>query len=503
MDRDKVKSMKRYYCTYFDRNYLIKGLALIESLKRHEKNGFLIFVVCLDEITRVILDKLNLQNVKTIPFHEIEQRDFPLLAAKQNRSLVEYYWTLTPTIIIRILENNPEIDVLTYLDADLFFYSSPDPIFKELSNHSILIHEHRFSPSLRYLGQFGKYNVGLLCFRNDRFGMEALNWWRKRCIEWCYTRFEDGKFGDQLYLNGWPTRFEGVRVLQNIGAGVAPWNHEQYTYSIDTSNNILVNGKRLIFYHFHGLSFVHSHIIVPAIHNHPLTEEIIRLCFLPYINSLSRGIESVQTVLPDYSFGLSEENILTTVHTFIAKSVLTSRIESSGIPQIPFHLDKDWDCFCSPQLKDHSPIPDKTTQCNKTVFPQKIDFINFLPHQRKSIDQEEKNPNILNQHGESLFEQGDIEEALRAFNRAIELEPGFAQAHNNLGVIYWKAEEVQKALEHFIRAMEIDPFDRDTVLNCGDLLRNLERNEEAKVVYSTYLGKYPNDEVVAEAVNNL
>jgi hypothetical protein len=109
LDYAKTKIMKRYYCTYFDRNYLVKGLAMIESLGRHEKNAYQLFVVCLDEITRTILNKLNLPNIALMPAHEIEQRDYALLAAKYNRSSVEYYWTLTPTVILRLLERHPYI----------------------------------------------------------------------------------------------------------------------------------------------------------------------------------------------------------------------------------------------------------------------------------------------------------------------------------------------------------------------------------------------------------
>jgi len=108
----------------------------------------------------VILARLGFRNVVLIPLHEIEQGDDDLLAAKRNRSLVEYYWTLTPTIILRIIKRYPEIDILTYLDADLFFFSAPDPIFDELADGSVLIHEHRFPPSLEPLAIHGKYNVG-------------------------------------------------------------------------------------------------------------------------------------------------------------------------------------------------------------------------------------------------------------------------------------------------------------------------------------------------------
>ena len=50
--------MKQTFCTYFDRNYLTRGLALIESLQAH-CTDFVIYVVCMDEYTRVVLNNLN------------------------------------------------------------------------------------------------------------------------------------------------------------------------------------------------------------------------------------------------------------------------------------------------------------------------------------------------------------------------------------------------------------------------------------------------------------
>lgn len=346
--------MKRYYCTYFDRNYLVKALALIESLNQHEKNEFTLFVVCMDEITRVILKDLNLKNVTLIPLHELEERDVELFEAKKNRSLVEYYWTLTPAIILKIIERHPEIDVLTYLDADLYFFSSPDPIFLELADNSILIHEHRFSPSLAYLeAQSGKYNVGLLSFRNNEQGISVLEWWRARCIEWCYWRFEDGKMGDQMYLNDWPERFAGVVVLQHKGAAVAPWNHEQYRIMTSASGQIMIDDAPLVFYHMQFLGFVVENIILPTKHlTYPLSEPLLRLCYLPYVEALSRAIGAARTALRDFSFGIRENIPLTQDHTFFAKKNLRGVVKEKNIPQALFEMSDAWDCYYSKQVKN-------------------------------------------------------------------------------------------------------------------------------------------------------
>jgi len=346
----------RTYCTYFDRNYLVKALALIESLNRHEKQPFRLLAVCLDELTELMLRQLALPNVVPIPLAEIELGDAALLNARNNRTLVEYYWTLTPTVILRLLQGEDEGDSITYIDADLFFYSPPDPIFEEFAGHSVLIHGHRFSPAQMHLEIHGKYNVGLLCFRNDAEGLEVLNWWRERCNEWCYSRVEDGKFGDQLYLDDWPERFRGVHVLEHPGAGVAPWNHDQYEFGVAGDGTPLIDGLPVIFYHFHALAFVSPDIVVPAKHfNYPLPEQMLRLCLVPYLHSLMKAIDLARGLLPDFSFGLQETPPLTNDHTIVAQSDMAEQLRAAGLTNPSFSLGGEWDCYASQQL-----IPDRT-----------------------------------------------------------------------------------------------------------------------------------------------
>ena len=56
-----------------------------------------------------------------------------------------------------------------------------------------------------------------------------MTWWQDRVIEWCYARFENGKFGDQKYLDDWPERFpDTVHVLVDEAATQAPWNAARF-----------------------------------------------------------------------------------------------------------------------------------------------------------------------------------------------------------------------------------------------------------------------------------
>lgn len=359
----------RYYCTYFDKNYLTRGIALIQSLSQHETKKFTIFVICLDELSLSIIEKLNLPHVAPIPLGAIEHNDSALLSIKSTRTPVEYYWTLTPTVISRLLEWQDNIDILTYLDADMFFFSSPDPVFEEFGGHSILIHEHRFSPALAYLEkESGKYNVGWMSFRKDASAREVLNWWRERCLEWCYGQDEDGKMGDQAYLNDWPTRFPRTVVLQHIGAAVAPWNHEQYQFTRSNSGKVSVNHLPLIFYHYHSLEIVSPEVVIATKHLvYQHSKEVLQLCFLPYVHALSESMRMVRSLLPDFSYGLNEKTVLTDNHTFLAKKTMTPKL--GHLLSVSIDLDDEWIAHCAPRS---APIRKKSLWNNWKVWGRKL-----------------------------------------------------------------------------------------------------------------------------------
>jgi hypothetical protein len=95
-------------------------------------------------------------------------------------------------------------------------------------------------------------------FRRDEQGLACLSRWREQCIEWCYYRLEDGKMGDQKYLDEWPNRYSNCHILMHPGAGIAPWNYAQYQFGQTKTGSITVNGAPLIFYHFHQFQLLQN-----------------------------------------------------------------------------------------------------------------------------------------------------------------------------------------------------------------------------------------------------
>ncbi len=264
---------------------------------------FALWVLCWDAETRDILTRLGLPNLRLITRAEFESGDEGLARAKTDRSRVEYYWTCTPSLPLYIFGQNPDVEVLTYVDADLFFYRDPQPIYEEFADASILIVAHRYGPELAHLAEYGIYNVGLMVFRRDAPGLACLRWWRERCLEWCRAEPENGKFGDQKYLDDWPQRFPRVRALQHPGAGLAPWNWMNYDLRFH-GQQASVAGWPLIFYHFHGLKILNGWLYDPGLSLYRTMPAPTRRWFYePYLHALRAAWQMARRVAPGAKFG--------------------------------------------------------------------------------------------------------------------------------------------------------------------------------------------------------
>lgn len=238
----------RYYCTLFDSNYLPHAMSLADSLRKWS-DDFTLIMFCMDDAAYQHVVSLGMPDLLPISGDELDRRVAGLPEARANRSRVEYFYTCSPAICYYSVNYIGGVDEITYLDADLYFFNSPEPIFEEIGDKSIGIIEHRFARRQRRRARYGRFNVAWITFRADDEGTACLNRWLFDCIAWCYQRLEDGKYADQKYLDQWPDLYRSLHVISHPGANVAPWNIGDYKLSM-RSNVVYVNDSPLIFYHF-------------------------------------------------------------------------------------------------------------------------------------------------------------------------------------------------------------------------------------------------------------
>lgn len=281
------------FVTLFDKNYLSRGLALLQSLKKHCKESFTLYILAMDEKVRDYFDTRENDNVVCFTVDDMIAY-YPVLAKiKEERTRGEFCWTLS-SFSIQYTIKYYNLDACTYLDSDLCFWSDPKLLLDEMGNASVFITEHNYSSDCDTAPLTGKYCVQFMCFKNNDDGNKVLEWWRNKCEEWCFNRMEDGKFGDQKYLDDWESRFEGIVYnCKNIGCGLAPWNCQKFNVVNDNKilyveDKISKVKRKMIFYHFHNLHKLKNDRW--SLSNYKLTSDVIKLykiyiCRLNYIEA--------------------------------------------------------------------------------------------------------------------------------------------------------------------------------------------------------------------------
>ena len=139
----------------------------------------------------------------------------------------------------------------------------------------------------------------------------------------------------------------------------------------------------------------------------------------------------------------------------------------ADIRVIPIILERcDW---LNHQLSDLVVLPDKGMPITEWV-PESKGWRSVVEGIRKTIDKmqsqadpssgasdKEQCADLAVQHGNLLMVLGQIDRAIKAYSRALELNPRDAEAYNNRGIAYHRKREVDQAIKDYSKVMELNP----------------------------------------------
>ncbi|MFI5118949.1 MAG: hypothetical protein ACHQM4_00965 [Thermoanaerobaculia bacterium] len=250
---DVERHPARAYCTYFDSRYLARGLAMLRSLRTVDPSTA-IHVLALDPLCARVLGDLFGSALHVISMETLRAKDRSLPLPGGKRTTWAYYATHKPSLALFTLLSDPLPASVTFLDADIWFFGDPSPMFAEIGSGSIGLSPHRLHAGTEQLARYGTYNAGCIYWRaDDDTARQCVTDWRRDCVDWCREEVRaDGRFMNQGYLNRWPRRYAGVHVIRHPGVNLAPWNIDGHLLA-RKGEGITVDGQPLIFYHYSGV----------------------------------------------------------------------------------------------------------------------------------------------------------------------------------------------------------------------------------------------------------
>ncbi len=288
------------FCTISSHSYVPKTIALYRSLQKHISH-FHMWICCMDQQTYDILKSSSMPNATLIHLRDVETSE--LKNTKTTKHLYEYCWSLKPVLCTHIFLRYGVKNII-YCDSDLYFFSDPKPIYQAWSGYLTFINHQFGTPEL--MKKHGVYQAGMVGFTNDQVSLNALDWWRRKCIEWCYDNHDDPqRWGDQKYLEKFHT-FSSLKVNDNYGILAAPWNIVMNNFKglkvTRQNEDLYIGSDRLVCYHFGSIRiFNENEFDIWKQEPQQFDPTILRLIYTPYL----QHIRNILRELKDKGFNMT------------------------------------------------------------------------------------------------------------------------------------------------------------------------------------------------------
>lgn len=247
------------FCTVSDSKFRDRVLALNCSLSKYSDN-YKLHLLCLDD--SIYESVKNNKNIICYKIFDLLNNDSQLVSCRDNAPSreaivagggdinkaknIQFIWALSAYFSNYCLLNIPNIDSILYIDSDIYFFDNWEKIYDYTTNINIGLVEHR----IKHYHNNGKYNVGIVFFKNNQQGIDCSSLWRDLLLYTGHRFYEShGDCGDQKYLELFSNFFNGVESFDNFFGHLAPWNFKYHTF---TENSILWNSmeQKVMYCHF-------------------------------------------------------------------------------------------------------------------------------------------------------------------------------------------------------------------------------------------------------------
>ena len=231
---------------------------------------------------------------------------------------------------------------------------------------------------------------------------------------------------------------------------------------------------------------------------------------------LSVGVGKVQEALPFFKkaletnpsidqFWLSYINALIKLNLLADAKAVLNEAKSKGVKGDAFGLTEK-------HLNGLEKGIEVYVAFNKSKEPAKEQLKNlvnlhtqglFQEALAKSLDLLKYFPNSMNLYniiGIANRDLGKLDEAVKAYNKALSLNPNYAEGFNNMGIVIQKQGKLEEAIKSYKKAFSIKPNYAEAYFNMGTALQNQGKLDKAIEAYNKAILHNPN---YAQAYYNL
>jgi hypothetical protein len=228
--------------------YLPRALVLARSLFIHEGRRLKVIVFDRKATTDVDAGEVEIIWIEDLGVPKIHELAFMY-------DIIEFSTSLKPFIALKLLQTH---DYVVFLDPDIRIFDSLRAVMEDVRKYPIVLTPHYTIPQPNHpsesdLGmmRFGSFNLGFFAVSKSGQGIDFLEWWSARSIDYCFMESQFGLSTDQKWVSIAPCFFKDLHVSFNLGYNAAPWNTFEREISKTADGRYLVNGEYpLIFFHF-------------------------------------------------------------------------------------------------------------------------------------------------------------------------------------------------------------------------------------------------------------